>query len=176
MPSISFGERAHHGERADVKRLLWEGRTLWGYRVHDSLAALQWLRGQPRFAGLPTAAFGLSMGSAMAVWTAALDPAIDACIELCALAEFDALLATGGHDLHGEYFFVPGLRREFSAAEIAALVAPRLHLSLVGRDDPLTPPAGVASIDTALRAAYAALGTGLPVRCQARPRRPQWRD
>jgi dienelactone hydrolase len=153
-----FGERAHHGERANVNRLMWEGRTLWGYRVHDSLAALRWLRGQPRFAGLPTAAFGLSMGSAMAVWTAALDPAVDACIELCGLAEFDALLATGGHDLHGEYFFVPGLRREFSAAEIAALVAPRLHLSLVGRDDPLTPPAGVASIDTALRAAYAALG------------------
>jgi hypothetical protein len=94
----------------------------------------------------------------MAVWTAALDPAVDACIELCGLAEFDALLATGCHDLHGEYFFVPGLRREFSAAEIAALIAPRLHVSLVGRGDPLTPPAGVASVDAALRAAYAALG------------------
>ena len=65
------------------------------------------------------------MGSTMALWAAALDPAIDACIELCGLAEYDALIETGGHDLHGEYFFVPGLRREFSAAEIAALIAPR---------------------------------------------------
>jgi dienelactone hydrolase len=153
-----FGERAHHSERSQVKRLLWEGRSLWGYRVHDSLAALQWLRGQPRFAALPTAAFGLSMGSAMAVWTAALDTRVEACIELCGLAEFDTLLATGDHDLHGEYFFVPGLKREFSAAEIAALIAPRRHVSLVGRDDPLTPPAGVASIDAALHAAYALLG------------------
>jgi len=153
-----FGERAHVSERALVKRLLWEGCTLWGYRVHDTLAAFDWLRGQSRFDGLPAATLGLSMGSAMAVWAAALEPAIDTCIELCGLAEYDALLASGGHDLHGEYFFVPGLRREFSAAEIAALMAPRRHLSLVGRDDPLTPPDGVASIDRALQVAYATLG------------------
>jgi dienelactone hydrolase len=126
--------------------------------VHDTLAAFDWLRAQPRFAGLPTATLGLSMGSTMAVWVSALEPAIDACVELCGLAEYDALLADGSHDLHGEYFFVPGLRRGFSAAEIAALAAPRLHLSLLGRDDPLTPPAGVESIDRALRAAYGALG------------------
>ena len=153
-----FGERSQRSERALVKQLLWAGRTLWGYRVHDSLSALQWLRAQPHFEGLPTATLGLSMGSAMAVWTAALDPSVDACIEMCGLAEFDALLATGQHDLHGEYFFVPGLQRDFSAAEIAALIAPRQHLSSVGHDDPLTPPAGVASIDHALGEAYAALG------------------
>lgn len=153
-----FGERAQHAERALVKQLLWEGSSLWGYRVHDSLSALDWLHAQTRFAGLPSVAMGLSMGSAMAVWTAALCPAIDACIDLCGLAEFDALLATGGHDLHGEYFFVPGLKRDFSAAEIAALIAPRPHLSLVGRDDPLTPAKGVRAVDAALRDAYAALG------------------
>ena len=153
-----FGERANRSERALVKQLTWEGCTLWGYRVHDSLAALQWLRGQSRLTAAPTATLGLSMGSAMALWAAALDPAIDACIELCGLAEYDALIETGGHDLHGEYFFVPGLRCAFSAAEIAALIAPRPHLSLVGRDDPLTPPAGVASIDRVLHETYAALG------------------
>ena len=153
-----FGERAHRSERALVKQLLWEGCTLWGYRVHDTLAAFDWLRAQPRFSGLPTATLGLSMGSTMAVWAAALQPAIDACIDLCCLAEYDALLESGGHDFHGEYFFVPGLKREFSAAEIAALIAPRVHLSLVGRDDPLTPMAGVASIDRVLREAYSALG------------------
>ena len=153
-----FGERTHRSERALVKQLLWVGCTLWGYRVHDTLAAFDWLRTQPRFAGLPSAALGLSMGSTMAVWAAALQPAIDSCIEMCGLAEFDALIETGGHDLHGEYFFVAGLRREFSAAEIAALIAPRLHVSLVGHDDPLTPSEGVASIDRELCSAYHALG------------------
>jgi dienelactone hydrolase len=152
-----FGERAQRGERALVKQLLWQGCTLWGYRVHDTLAAFEWLRTQPRLADLPSATLGLSMGSTMAVWAAALQPALDACLEMCGLAEFDALLASGTHDLHGEYFFVPGLQRDFSAAEIAALIAPRLHLSLVGRDDPLTPPAGIESIDRAMRAACAVL-------------------
>ena len=156
-----FGERNFGGtrsERAMVKRLLWEGKTLWGYRVHDALASLEWARTQPGLAELPVTALGLSMGSTMAIWAAALDPTIDACIDLCCLAEFDALVGSGGFDQHGEYFFVPGLRVEFTAAEISALIAPRPHLSLVGRDDPLTPPEGVQSLNVTLSAAYVSLG------------------
>ena len=153
-----FGERAANTERATVKRLLWEGKTLWGYRVHDTLVALEWLRLQAGFANLPVTALGLSMGSAMAIWAAALDPIITACIDLCCLAEFDALLANGSFDLHGEYFFVPGLLAEFSAAEISALIAPRRHLSMVGLADQLTPLAGVASVDAELGETYRALG------------------
>jgi len=104
-------------------------------------------------------ALGLSMGSTLAIWATALDPTIDACIDLCCPAEYDALIESGGFDQHGEYFFVPGLRAEFTAAEISALIAPRRHLSLVGRDDPLTPLAGVPSINTVLKATYASLGS-----------------
>jgi dienelactone hydrolase len=153
-----FGERQEPSERALVKRALWQGDTLWGWRVHDTLAALDWLRGLPGFEALPVVALGLSMGSQMALWAAALDERIAGCIELCGAAEYDALLQSGGFDGHGEYFFVPGLLREFTLAEIAALIAPRPHLSCAGRDDPLTPPAGLASLDTRLREAYAALG------------------
>ncbi len=150
-----FGERRGNSERALVKRLLWEGQTLWGYRVHDSLAALDWAGARPELGGLPVTALGLSMGSTMAIWCAALDERIAQCVDLCCLAEYDALLATGNFDLHGEYFFVPGLHADFTAAEINALIAPRPHLSCFGRDDPLTPPAGTAAIDNALRPAYA---------------------
>lgn len=153
-----FGERQEPGERALVKQALWHGETLWGRRVHDTLAALDWLRVQPAFETLPVVTLGLSMGSTMAIWAAALDPRIDACIDLCCAAEYDSLLASGGFDRHGEYFFVPGLLREFSLAEINALIAPRPHLSCAGRADPLTPEAGLSSLDASLRAVYAALG------------------
>jgi pimeloyl-ACP methyl ester carboxylesterase len=153
-----FGERQIPSERALVKRLLWQGTTLWGWRLHDTLAALDWLRIQPGLAELPVVTLGVSMGSTMALWAAALDERIAGCIDLCCAAEYDALLASGGFDAHGEYFFVPGLLREFTLAEIAALIAPRPHLSCAGRDDPLTPPAGLASLDDALRRAYAMLG------------------
>ncbi|HET9976352.1 MAG TPA: alpha/beta fold hydrolase [Burkholderiaceae bacterium] len=153
-----FGERQQPSESALVKRLLWQGATLWGWRLHDTLAALDWLRAQPGFETVPVVALGLSMGSTMALWAAALDDRIAACIDLCCAAEYDALLQSGGFDGHGAYFFVPGLLREFTLAEIAALIAPRAHLSLAGRADPLTPPAGLAALDAALRSAYAALG------------------
>ncbi len=156
-----FGERSEPSERALVKRLLWQGATLWGWRVHDTLAALDWLRRQPGFEALPVVTLGLSMGSTMAVWSAALDTRIAACIDICCAAEYDALLDSGGFDLHGEYFFVPGLRRQFTLAEIVALIAPRPHLSLAGRADPLTPPAGLVSLDQTLRAAYGALSAGV---------------
>jgi dienelactone hydrolase len=153
-----FGERSHNTERAINKRLLWEGKTLWGYRLHDTVAALDWLGTQNELRNLPVVALGLSMGSTLAVWAAALDTRITACVDLCCLADFDALLADGSFDLHGEYFFVPGLRHEFSMAEISALIAPRPHLSLIGKRDPLTPAAGVASINAAMTRVYAALG------------------
>jgi dienelactone hydrolase len=155
-----FGERREPIERALVKRLLWQGATLWGWRVHDTLAALDWLRMQAGFASLPVVTLGLSMGSQMALWSAALDERIAGCVEMCCAAEYDALLASGGFDLHGEYFFVPGLLQHFTLGEIAALIAPRPHLSLAGRADPLTPPAGLASLGRTLHAAHAALGNG----------------
>lgn len=152
-----FGERRHFSERALVKRLLWQGCTLWGWRVHDALAALDWLRTLPGFESLPVVTLGLSMGSTMALWAAALDERIAGCAELCCAAEYDALLDSGGFDGHGEYFFVPGLLREFTLADICALIAPRPHLSCAGRADPLTPPVGLDSLDRAMREVYAAL-------------------
>jgi pimeloyl-ACP methyl ester carboxylesterase len=151
-----FGARRHFSERALVKRLLWQGCTLWGWRVHDALAALDWLRTLGEFESLPVVTLGLSMGSTMALWAAALDERIAGCAELCCAAEYDALLASGGFDGHGEYFFVPGLLREFTLADICALIAPRPHLSCAGRADPLTPPAGLDSLDRAMREVYAA--------------------
>ena len=155
---LGAARRFQPSERALVKRLLWQGATLWGWRVHDTLAALDWLRTQPGFESLPVVTLGMSMGSTMALWSAALDPRIAGCVELCCAAEYAALLNSGGFDLHGEYFFVPGLLQAFTLAEIAALIAPRPHLSLAGRADPLTPPAGLAALDRELRAVDAVLG------------------
>ena len=153
-----FGDRATPSERVLNKRLLWEGRTLWGMRVADTLAVYDWVLQQHRFANVPVITLGLSMGSTMAWWAAALEPGIAACIDLCCLSEFDALVESGNDDLHGEYWFVPALRKHFTAAAINALIAPRPHLSCAGRDDPLTPPAGLFSIDEALRRVYTEAG------------------
>jgi hypothetical protein len=38
-----FGERAATSERLLNKRFLWDGSTLWGMRIADTLAAFDWI-------------------------------------------------------------------------------------------------------------------------------------
>lgn len=154
----AFGERATRTESAAFKQMLWEGRVLWGMMVYDSLRALDFLVERPEVDPARIGTLGLSMGSTMAWWVAALDSRVKVCVDLCCLTDYQALIETGGLDRHGVYYYVPRLLRHFTAAEINALIAPRPHLGVAGDRDPLTPPAGLDRIDSALRDTYAAAG------------------
>jgi dienelactone hydrolase len=126
--------------------------------VYDSLRAVDWLASRPDFDATRIGTLGLSMGSTMAWWLAAIDDRVKVCIDLCCLTDFDALEATRNLDGHGVYYYVPSLRKHFSTAGINALIAPRPHLALAGIYDRLTPPAGLDRIDRELREVYAAAG------------------
>lgn len=153
-----FGERATRTESAAFKQMLWEGRVLWGMMVYDSLRAIDFLVERPEVDPARIGTLGLSMGSTMAWWVAALDTRVKVCVDLCCLTDYQALIDAGGLDGHGVYYYVPRLLKHFTSAEINALIAPRPHLGLAGDRDPLTPPAGLDRIDAALRDAYAAAG------------------
>lgn len=64
---------------------------------------------------------GMSMGSTLAWWLAALDERIAAVAELCCFADLATLVARGDHNRHGIYMVVPGLLRHFDTWEIASL-------------------------------------------------------
>jgi dienelactone hydrolase len=153
-----FGERRGRTEAELFKLMLWQGRVLWGMMVYDSLRALDYLAGREDVDAGRLVTLGLSMGSTMAWWVAALDERVKVCVDLCCLTEFQALIEARGLDGHGIYYYVPRLLKHFSTADINALIAPRPHLSLAGNYDRLTPPAGLERIDRALRAVYAELG------------------
>ena len=153
-----FGERRGRTESEVFKRMLWQGQVLWGMMVYDSLRAIDYLATRDDVDPGRLATLGLSMGSTMAWWVAALDERVKACVDLCCLTDFQALIETRHLDGHGIYYYVPGLLKHFSTAEINALIAPRAHLSLAGNADRLTPPAGLDRIDAHLRAVYQELG------------------
>ncbi|MDX2160176.1 MAG: alpha/beta hydrolase [bacterium] len=154
-----FGERRGRSENETFKTMLWRGQVLWGMMVYDSLRAVDYLT-TTRNDIDPTriGTLGLSMGSTMAWWLAALDTRIRLCIDLCCLTDYDALIESRGLELHGVYYYVPALLKHFTTAQINALIAPRPHLSLQGNYDPLTPPHGLDVIDAELTAVYAADG------------------
>lgn len=153
-----FGERSERTELDTFKEMLWQGQVLWGMMLFDSLKAVDYLCTRADVDKKRIATLGLSMGSTMAWWLAALDTRINVCIDLCCLTDFDALIAAGALEHHSIYYYVPSLLKQFSSADINALIAPRPHLSLAGLEDVLTPVAGLERIDKALQQVYSDAG------------------
>jgi len=149
-----FGERRGRTESEVFKEMLWKGHVLWGMMVYDSLRALDYLVSRSDVDPKRIGTIGISMGSTMAWWTAALDVRIKVCVDMCCLTDFEALIEAQGLDGHGIYYYVPSLLKHFTTAKINALIAPRAHLSLAGNYDRLTPPAGLDRIDRELKRVY----------------------
>ena len=154
----AFGERRGRTESEIFKHMLWHGQVMWGMMVYDSLRATDYLCSRPEVDPARLATLGISMGSTMAWWAAALDPRLKVCVDICCLTDFQDLIACRGLDGHGIYYYVPRLLQHFTTAEINALIAPRPHLSLAGIYDYLTPVRGLDRIDAELQAVYAAAG------------------
>jgi dienelactone hydrolase len=153
-----FGER-HHEPEADVfKAMLWQGRVLWGMMVYDSLRALDFLIERPDVDRARIGTLGMSMGSTMAWWLAALDERVRATVDINCLTDFGSLLARKALSLHGVYYYVPALLKHFTTAQINALIAPRAHLALAGLQDDLTPVEGLDIVEAELKRVYAELG------------------
>jgi pimeloyl-ACP methyl ester carboxylesterase len=151
----AFGERSRRTESAIFKQMLWFGQVMWGMMIYDSLRALDYLLTRSDVDAQRIGTLGMSMGSTMAWWVAALDTRIKVCVDICCLTDYHSVIATNGLDWHGLYYYVPSLLKYFTTAEINSLIAPRAHLSLAGNLDPLTPAQGLDIIDKELHQVYA---------------------
>jgi dienelactone hydrolase len=153
-----FGERSHTTEGDMFKAMLWQGQVLWGMMVYDSLRAVDWLVTRPDVDAARLATLGISMGSTMAWWLAALDERLKVTVDICCLTDFHTLLAKKDLSAHGVYYYVPRLLKHFTTAQINALIAPRAHLGIAGLRDKLTPVEGLDIIDRELQRVYADAG------------------
>ena len=163
IDSWCFGERQHEadghvGEEDAFKLMLWKGQVLFGMMLFDELRALDYLISRPEVDTKRLGVFGMSMGATKAWWLAALDPRVKLCMDVCCLTDYEELIKAHGLKEHGIYYYVPSLLKHFQTAQINELIVPRAHLSVNGRLDPLTPPAGVEKIRDYLLPLYRAHG------------------
>lgn len=147
-------------ELETFKRMLWDGRVMWGMMVYDSVRAMDYLCSRPDVDAGRIGTLGMSMGSTMAWWLSALDERVKVCMDICCLTDIHTFRRQAGPLGHGIFYFVPGLLKHFTTAQINALIAPRPHLAVAGNLDPLTPPEGLDAIDGELRRVYGTLGAG----------------
>ncbi|OIJ14666.1 hydrolase [Anaerobacillus alkalilacustris] len=149
-----FGERNYRTESSLYKEMLWNGQTLWGMRVFDSVKAIDYLHTRSDVNTAHISTMGMSMGGIMAWWLSALDTRVKWCIDICGLADFQALIELDRLDKHGFYFYVPKLLQHFTTAQINSLISPRPHLSVAGIHDLLIPTIGLERIDPILKEVY----------------------
>lgn len=158
-----FGGRAGVTEQAAAKAALWRGRSLAGQMLGELSSLLDWMSSEPWIDSRRIGIYGLSMGATLGYWLSAADERVAALAQLCCLADLDALMATGAHDLHGIYLSVPGLPGLARNGVIAGLVAPRPQLVCLGAQDPLTPPDAMEIALTDLREGYAQVPAALHI-------------
>ncbi len=158
MDMPTFGDRRRVEESAAAKAHIWYGTSLIGQMISEQAAALTYLVSRDDVDGRRIGAFGISLGSTLAYWHAALDPRIRAVAHLCCYADYATLVELGAHDNHGIYLLVPGLLRHTSTGEIAGLVAPRPQLICLGEDDELTPPPSIERALAVTRPMYEEAG------------------
>ena len=163
IDSWCFGERKHEangqqGEQDAFKLMLWRGQALYGMMMFDEFRALDYLASRPEVDGTRLGTLGMSMGATKSWWLAALDPRVKLCMDVCCLTDYEELIRNHGLKEHGIYYYVPSLLKHFQTADINELIVPRAHLSVNGRRDPLTPPAGVDKIRDHLLPLYREYG------------------
>ncbi len=163
IDSWCFGGRKHEadghtGEEDTFKLMLWQGRVLWGMMMFDELRALDYLASRPEVDSKRMGVTGMSMGSTKAWWLAALDTRLRICADVCCLTDYEELIRAGNLKGHGIYYYVPSLLKHFQTADINELIIPRPRLSVNGREDDLTPPAGVEKVRDALLPLYRRYG------------------
>jgi dienelactone hydrolase len=166
IDAYCFGERTSQGpagesergaqtEQALFKHFVWQGGTLWGMMVRDDLLALNYLLSRPEVAPNRVGVTGMSMGGSRTTWLCALDDRPKALVPVAQMTRYADFAATGRYNLHGIYYYLPGmLRSELDMEHLVALPTPRPQLVLIGDSDPLSPMTGIRKVETFARAAY----------------------
>jgi hypothetical protein len=158
MDMPTFGDRHHTEESSAAKAHIWYGTSLIGQMVSEQAAALTYLSSRDDVDPQRIGAFGISLGSTLAYWHAALDLRLRAIAHLCCYADYATLVELGAHDNHGIYLLVPGMLRHTSTGEIAGMVAPRPQLICLGDQDELTPPLSIERALAVTRPMYEQAG------------------
>ncbi len=126
--------------------------------MFDELRALTYLASRPEVDTARLGAFGMSMGATKAWWLAGLDARVRVAMDVCCLTDYESLIEAHGLSHHGVYYFVPALLKHFDTFQINELIVPRARLSVNGRKDALTPPAGVQKVRDKLLPLYRTYG------------------
>lgn len=167
---IAFGCR--RGKEASRKNLgtsscqpaagaaLLFGETMIGWRVWDVMRSIDYLETRPEVDARRTGIMGISGGGTCSLFSAALDPRIQAAYVSCYFCTFKDSVLSLSHCIDN---YVPGILNWAEMSDIAGLIAPRYFFAESGTKDPIFPLEAARSSFIELQRVYQVLG--VPERC-----------
>lgn len=163
---LGFGDRMLPEDRAEdePKRnscfrlssaLLMAGQTMAGYRIYETMRALDYVLTRPEADGSRTGIMGISGGGLVAGFTAALDDRFRCAVVSGYANTFQDSVLSRNHCLDN---YIPGILQEAEMPDLLGLIAPRPLFIEAGDKDPLFGPAGVDKALDRLQDIYQAFG------------------
>lgn len=143
-----FNRRASQNEQLIARGLLTAGVTWPGLMLWDDIRTLDYLALRPEVDPKRLGCVGLSVGGYRSFMLAVLDPRIKVAADICWLTTFPAQIRRHIVNTMGLTFVIPGMYRYFDMPDLAAAVAPRALMVVMGSRDGLFPVAAMkASFD-----------------------------
>ena len=134
-----FHSRASQNESLVARSLLTAGVTWPGILIWDDIRTLDYLASRPEVDPKRLACVGLSVGGYRSFMLAALDPRIKAAVDVGWMTTFGAQIERHVINTMGLTFTIPGMYRYFDLPDLAAAVAPRALMVIMGSRDQLFP-------------------------------------
>lgn len=166
LEQVGFGQRRDAAAKAaspeasscvrDSMAALMLGETMAGWRAWDAMRALDFLQSRADFVDPERlAVMGISGGGMTALFTAALDNRVSACVVSGYFNTFADSVLTIDHCVDN---YVPGLLALCEMPDLAALIAPRMLLLENGVADPIFPLAAFVRAVERAREIYRSFG------------------
>ncbi len=138
-----FNGWASQNEQLMARSLLTAGVTWPGIALWDDIRTLDYLASRPEVDANRLACLGLSVGGYRSFMLAALDPRIKAAVDVCWMTAFAGQIEKHVANTMGESFLIPGMYRYFDLPDLAAAIAPRALMTIMGSRDGLFPASGI---------------------------------
>jgi hypothetical protein len=134
-----FNRRASQSEQLLARGLITAGATFPGILLTDDIRTVDYLVSRPEVDGGHIGCVGLSMGGYRSFLLSALEPRIRVGVDCGWMTMFARQIERHVINTMGLTFTIPGMYRYLDLPDLAALIAPRAVMVIMGSRDGLFP-------------------------------------
>jgi dienelactone hydrolase len=160
-----FNRRSQQNEQLVARGVITAGATFPGILLTDDMRSVDYLVSRPEVDRNRIGCVGLSMGGYRSFMLSVLEPRIKVGVDCGWMSMFARQIERHVINTMGLTFMIPGMYRYFDMPDLAALVAPRALMVIMGSRDGLFPLEAMKGAFTKIERCYQKAGAPQRQRC-----------